>query len=481
MKKISLWCVLVLGCNALVFGQSPQLPWSALNNGGSSSSANSLWLTSSVGQPAPANQGSVNTLVFEGGYIPGVRLLAGTNSTVAQQAATGWNMISVPLLVSDYHKSTLYPSATSNAFYYSGGYAVALVLTNGTGYWLQYTSPTAVSVTGTAFTAETLQVLQNWNMVGPPSYPLLKSSVIPNGTSIMSQYFGYKSGIGYVVADTLKPGNAYWVQVSANGTLILPSGGFEQTKMPSSPVVHEGSAQSVSGNSLLSSQQWGQVKDFNSVLFRDANGIERTLYYSATKPSVDLSSFALPPVAPDKLLDVRFASQRIVEATDAAKAKNSFSVLLSGGTYPLTVSWTRGSEETGGDLVMITEDGKKAVHSLRNAGQLVISDPQSFVGLRLELSKNEGKVLPREFALYQNYPNPFNPSTTIRYDVPTASRVKLRVFNLLGEEVQRLVDEAQEAGTYDVRLNGEGLASGVYFYRLETGNATFTRKLMLLK
>jgi hypothetical protein len=88
---------------------------------------------------------------------------------------------------------------------------------------------------------------------------------------------------------------------------------------------------------------------------------------------------------------------------------------------------------------------------------------------------------PREFALSQNYPNPFNPSTTIRFELPRALRVNLDVYNTLGQEVAKLLDEERPAGAYEVSFNAKGLASGVYFYRIRAGEFVATKKLLLVK
>jgi len=89
--------------------------------------------------------------------------------------------------------------------------------------------------------------------------------------------------------------------------------------------------------------------------------------------------------------------------------------------------------------------------------------------------------LPKQYALYPNYPNPFNPTTTIQYDLPQEGPVKLVIYNLLGEEVARLVDRVQPAGRYTIPWNADQLASGVYLYRLEAGDYQRTRKLTILK
>ncbi len=88
---------------------------------------------------------------------------------------------------------------------------------------------------------------------------------------------------------------------------------------------------------------------------------------------------------------------------------------------------------------------------------------------------------PTSFSLYQNYPNPFNPSTKIKFDIPKGSLVKLKVFDILGREVAELVNEKLNAGVYEYEWNGAGLTSGVYFYRLEAGEFTETKRMVLLK
>ena len=90
-------------------------------------------------------------------------------------------------------------------------------------------------------------------------------------------------------------------------------------------------------------------------------------------------------------------------------------------------------------------------------------------------------LVPDSYMLNQNYPNPFNPSTTIRYGLPQRSTVSLTVFNALGQRVRQLVNEEQEAGYHEVKFDGTGLASGVYFYRLRAGGFVETKKFLFLQ
>jgi hypothetical protein len=92
-----------------------------------------------------------------------------------------------------------------------------------------------------------------------------------------------------------------------------------------------------------------------------------------------------------------------------------------------------------------------------------------------------GQTTPREYSLQQNYPNPFNSETIFRYDLKQSGHTTLRIYNLLGQEVATLMDHVQPAGSYNVSYDMHGLPSGVYLYRLKSGDFEQTRKLMLIR
>jgi hypothetical protein len=85
------------------------------------------------------------------------------------------------------------------------------------------------------------------------------------------------------------------------------------------------------------------------------------------------------------------------------------------------------------------------------------------------------------FTLLQNYPNPFNPSTTVSYQVPFASYVNIKIFDALGSEIALLVNEIKQSGTHEVSFNASGLPSGLYLYRMNVNDQSFTKKMMLAK
>lgn len=114
--------------------------------------------------------------------------------------------------------------------------------------------------------------------------------------------------------------------------------------------------------------------------------------------------------------------------------------------------------------------------------------PQLNVSYLPPVSVEEPLETPAAFGLFQNYPNPFNPSTTFAFDIPASlaggqhsTFVVLKIYDLLGRDVATLVNEEKPAGTYSVAWNAEGLGSGVYFYRLQAGQFSETRRLVLLQ
>ena len=146
-------------------------------------------------------------------------------------------------------------------------------------------------------------------------------------------------------------------------------------------------------------------------------------------------------------------------------------IMYPGEEVPLTIKYTPDTSSLGNlsDRLYIFSEkpGERITQVVQLSGNTIVS------------VDDENK--PVVFNLAQNYPNPFNPSTTIEYSIPKASNVTIAVFNILGEKVADLVNEEKSSGNYKVQFNGNGLASGIYIYKLTAGNFTQIKKLTLLK
>ncbi|MCK9424467.1 MAG: T9SS type A sorting domain-containing protein [Ignavibacteriaceae bacterium] len=103
------------------------------------------------------------------------------------------------------------------------------------------------------------------------------------------------------------------------------------------------------------------------------------------------------------------------------------------------------------------------------------------MGWTTEVENDSYAQLPNNFELSQNYPNPFNPTTKINYQLAKNSFVSMKIFDLLGNEITVLVNEEQVAGNYQITFDGSRLSSGVYFYKIQAGDFTVTKKLVLMK
>ena len=104
-----------------------------------------------------------------------------------------------------------------------------------------------------------------------------------------------------------------------------------------------------------------------------------------------------------------------------------------------------------------------------------------FYYVQLPVDVNDNYLQPLEYSLSQNYPNPFNPTTSFNYSLPSDGKVMIKIYDALGREVKTLVDEFKHSGKYTVYFNSTGLASGVYIYKLVSGNYNTVKKMILMK
>lgn len=144
-----------------------------------------------------------------------------------------------------------------------------------------------------------------------------------------------------------------------------------------------------------------------------------------------------------------------------------------------------GSVTKAGALGTEQERVKNIIAKINSSGSFVQPAPCGLVAgpgkLNVGSLASSSLPMPTTFALRQNYPNPFNPTTVIRYQLPVSNRVTLKIYNVLGQEVKTLVDEMQDVGFKSVQWDASGIASGVYFYRVQAGTFVASKKLLLLK
>ena len=170
----------------------------------------------------------------------------------------------------------------------------------------------------------------------------------------------------------------------------------------------------------------------------------------------------------------------------------------------VTLNWTTSSEvnNSGFDIERSSNGVWSKIGNVNGNGNSTVNQNYSFTDRNLasgnysyrlkqidfngnfEYFNLSGEVvigIPAEFRLSQNYPNPFNPSTTISFDIPVDGKVSLKLFDMSGKEISTLVNEVKTAGYYSVNFNASNLTSGIYFYSIQAGDFTATKKMMLVK
>lgn len=277
------------------------------------------------------------TISAYGGAIPDSAVL------IRPPVGTDWQLVSLPGPVA--------PGACPPNYHplygYDNGYREVDSMVLGMGYWYKVSVPPQFVVQ--SYENFTVNVNTNWNLIGSSTTPIPVAQMGSAPPHVITSYFFGFDGNTYVKADTIQPGQAYWVKVGQASQL---------TYTPSS-------------NALA------KAGDNRIRIIDDGD---------------------LPPPPP------------------------------GGYKHPVPTP-----------------------------------------------------VTPTAYALTQNYPNPFNPSTTIEYSLPSPGNVTLKVYNVLGQEVATLVNEAKEPGTYTVQWNASRVPSGLYFYQLQSGSYRNTQKMLLLK
>ncbi len=378
--------------------------------------------------------------------------------SISQSTASGWNLMSLPVTVSDERKTIVFPTSASDAFFYQGSYVSRDTLKYGEGFWLKYDDIQTINLSGEPRLDDSLLLKPGWNIIGSVANPVSVNDLVTQPTGIVvSNYFGFDGA--YVIADSIRPLKGYWVKANASGSLML-------TSALNSPIARF----SESGESAS--------PRMSSIRFEDRLGRSQTLFVS-NEPLYNhsLQKYILPPIPPAGSFDVRFKSQRLAEIAksgDDIKIQ-SFPVEVQGVVYPLHISWDI-AEEVNTEFRL--HNGSEDVTILTH-GDYKLIYPSSEISI--EVLSGKSSSLPKEFTLHQNYPNPFNPQTTIRYDLAYQTHVNLRVYDVLGRDVISLVNEIQGPGYKSIAWHAENIPSGLYYYRLDAGSFVQIKKMLVVR
>ena len=415
----------------------------------------------------------------------------GGGDLVEQEYRAGWNMVSLPVASDDPSAGTHFPDAVSNTLYeFDGSYVLAEQMDPGAGYWLNLSSAGLVTFDGDALPAMSMPLFSGWNLVGA----LGSETVIedPDGLIVTGGIFGFDGG--YVQAEQLSPGQGYWVASSGNGSVTLTQGasvaggksliGDDLSHLLDGQGYHElqfSTGQGIPLHPLYIRAQAAAPEDGGAL--QSAQALQSASELQSAHPLL----FALPPVPPSGVPDVRFDDNRYLTNTDHPRIW--IRQVHPGMTLTLRTPSPMGNADENAQenyKIRFYADANQS-----NVLQECLLPPEAPIAVPEQAVL--AQVLPTEHQskdplstleqpeLLGNYPNPFNPSTTISYRLPADTQVTLEIYSLLGKRIQTLIDTRQSAGSYQVPFDAGNLASGIYLYRLTAGTTSVTRRMILVK
>ena len=368
--------------------------------------------------------------------------------------SSGWNMLSLPIDVTDNNYLTLFPNAVSGTLYgYSGTYVTTTTIENCDGYWLKFPAAEVADIYGLDRTECVISLRAGWNMIGGPNCNVPLSSVIdPGGIIIPGSLYGYSGS--YSNSTSIDATKAYWIKTSSAGTVTISC---------STSVAKQNKELIVLAESL---------NNFSRIDINDVAGNIQALYFNGKLDgNISIESFSLPPVPPQGSFDVRLMGDyRLTENDEAI-------IQLQVEYYPVDISVKNLSYNEEYILKETANGVEVGSHSIADGERIVITNEEVSM---LKITKQQS--LPTTYNLEQNYPNPFNPSTVIEFSLPEdVSNVKLSIYNALGEKVAELVNTSLMAGKYQYQWNASNVATGIYIYELRNEKFNVIKKMILLK
>ncbi|GEM_PF-3269712 len=392
-----------------------------------------------------------------------------THLTVTVPLTAGWNLISNPVIRSAgedslrlLFPSTLFPYAFS--FSNVAGYQQSNVMSVGAGYWGKFSSAGSNYIGGDVLAVDTMDVQSGWNMIGSISYSVDTSTITSVPAGIRSSlWFGYAGG--YSASSSVQPGRAYWVKANSAGQFIL-SGGAAFVSTPA-----EGTAR------------------LHEIVIEDDDGCRQVLYFGEGEESEPIEFFEMPPQLPAEVLDARFVYggtgflARFYPRKESVFEEFPLSVRAHGSYF--TISWNVNTESVSSTLVYGLSSNNH--RDMRGHGSLRLSSEQGDLSVRIRSADTPVTDMPY---LLEVYPNPFNPKATIMFSIPQPGKVLIEMFDVLGQKVKTVLQEALPSGNHDVLLDASGseypLVSGVFFVRISVNRSghleyTSVKKVILLR
>ena len=330
------------------------------------------------------------------------------------------------------------------------------------GYWLKMDAEDTLYVTGRPVNSQTPYYLnENWNLISylPDECDSTRNALFPVMDSLAVALGFDNGGLTFKpelpdfinTLNIMRPTFGYWVKMTGNDTLIYPE---TQVAEQGLMLAKAANSEQSSKYNVISTNEW--ISLFGIDVELDKKLLPKGTIVKVVDPDdIVCGEYMITEDGMFGLMPIYRDDPTTKEKDEGALPGDKLTVYFDEFEVPFKIEWRQNGV-------------------VFNMNELV-----NAYGAEL-------RTLPKTYALSRNYPNPFNPITTIKYQLPKVSDVKLVIYNILGQEVMILVSENQPAGYYQVIWNGKNnygslVSSGVYIYHVTAGKFTKTRKMLMVK
>ena len=393
----------------------------------------------------------------------------------------GWSMVSLGLDFYNKSAPVVFPEVIS-VYEFNGSQYVGIypeepgILEFGKGYWVNLSDTVTVNLDGEKIENQTLDLSEKWSMIGSVSNPVNVSDIVQNPADNIISIYSY-DGSQYTAiypsgSGILEQGKGYWINMASSGTVNMSS--FSGT-----------------GKVLAAKRDTRELfQDCIEIpLTISTSQAQKTLLLFITDQSIDVTalnrSFEMPPVPPFGSFDARIVYDKTnglgnLVVTGDEDYEATIDIMVPNISAGTAVSWLNNDLEHN---TFYLSDGSKTV-DMAVTNHIEVNGNTKRLTVTYHSEKNQ--VTPTEYSLFNNYPNPFNPETTIPYTIKQSGMVELTVYNALGQEVTRLVQELREPGMHKAVWDGKGMyggtvSGGLYLYRLRVNDFVETKKMLFMK
>jgi hypothetical protein len=362
----------------------------------------------------------------------------------------------------------------------------------GRGYWVLSDKGIALSGTAQNVTptsgAFALTLQNGWNIISNPfeKAVLWNDVVVFNNLPANATSWDWNAGV-WSAATLLVPFKAYYYNnIVNNSTLLIPyDPGGALGKLSKTTAVKTSAEQHLSLSlNVANKEQSSAYIGFNAEASDDYDAQD----YPAPPNSFSTASIVIE----NNAISIPFKRLSIEHRKEVGNGQQ-FHIVIQNGTKSTAGLVFDGMDTFVSEELWLVDDNTFVGYNIRQTPQILIAPSTGeqrftlFIGSQGFVAEAKSKLQPTDFVLSQNYPNPFNPSTTLQYGLPVTSRVRLRIYNVLGQVVAQLVDGEQPAVWYQLIWNAS-VSTGIYFYRIEAVDITnpknrlvLAKKMILLK